>query len=100
MTIFQRVLQPQLLFTLILGLYALFGSLHLAQFLTADEHYWLYERVPKYWNAWGDGELRKTFINDKPGVTLALVTGPALLCSPDTSQALRRAGQSALRLPS
>ncbi|QQR78656.1 MAG: hypothetical protein IPJ68_06335 [Candidatus Moraniibacteriota bacterium] len=34
-----------------------------------------YERVPKYWNAWGDWELRKTFINDKPGVSLALITG-------------------------
>lgn len=80
-----RFLQPKPLFALVLALYALFGSLHLTQFVTADEHYWLYERVPKYWNAWGDWELRKTFINDKPGVTLALVTGPALLVLPDTS---------------
>jgi 4-amino-4-deoxy-L-arabinose transferase-like glycosyltransferase len=68
-----------------MGLYALFSSLHLTQFLTADEHYWLYERVPKYWNAWGNWELRKTFINDKPGVSLALITGPALLTLPDTA---------------
>ncbi len=83
---FQKFLQPKPLFTVILGLYILFGSLHLTQFLTADEHYWLYERVPKYWNAWGDGELKKTFINDKPGISLALVTGPALLFLPDTSE--------------
>ncbi len=82
----RRLLQPKTLFVLVLGLYTLFGSLHLTQFVTADEHYWLYERIPKYWNAWGDWELRKTFINDKPGVSLALVTGPALLVLSDTSE--------------
>ena len=82
----RRFLQPKPLFVLVLTLYALFGSLHLTQFVTADEHYWLYERVPKYWNAWTDWELRKTFINDKPGVSLALVTGPALLILPDTDK--------------
>ncbi|MFA9262549.1 MAG: glycosyltransferase family 39 protein [Undibacterium sp.] len=81
-----RLLQPKPLFALILAFYSLFGSLHLTQFLTADEHYWLYERVPKYWNAWGDWELKKTFINDKPGISLAIVTGPALLALPDTSK--------------
>lgn len=82
----RRFLQPKPLFALVLALYALFGSLHLTQFVTADEHYWLYERVPKYWNAWADWELKKTFINDKPGVSLALVTGPALLILPDTDK--------------
>lgn len=85
MNTLHRFLQPKPLFVLVFVLYILFGSLHLAQFVTADEHYWLYERVPKYWNAWGDWELKKTFINDKPGVTLALVTGPALLVLSDTS---------------
>ncbi|MGB4833417.1 MAG: glycosyltransferase family 39 protein [Candidatus Moraniibacteriota bacterium] len=85
MSFLTNLLQPKPLFALVLALYALFGSLHLTQFLTADEHYWLYERVPKYWNAWGDWELRKTFINDKPGVSLALITGPALLALPDTA---------------
>lgn len=80
-----KFLQPKPLFSLVFGLYLLFGSLHLTQFLTADEHYWLYERVPKYWSAWDDWELKKTFINDKPGVSLALVTGPALLVLPDTA---------------
>jgi hypothetical protein len=86
MNALHRFLQPKPIFALVIGVYALFGSLHLTQFVTADEHYWLYERVPKYWNAWGDWELRKTFINDKPGVTLALVTGPALLVLSDTSE--------------
>ncbi len=85
MNILDRLLQPKPLFALVFGLYILFGALHLTQFVTADEHYWLYERVPKYWNAWADWELRKTFINDKPGVSLALVTGPALIALPDTS---------------
>ena len=85
MNILRQFLQPKPLFAVVIALYGLFGSLHLTQFVTADEHYWLYERVPKYWNAWGDLELRKTFINDKPGVALALVTGPALLFLDDTS---------------
>jgi hypothetical protein len=85
MSFLTSLLQPKPLFVLVMGLYALFSSLHLTQFLTADEHYWLYERVPKYWNAWGNWELRKTFINDKPGVSLALITGPALLTLPDTA---------------
>ncbi len=82
----QKFLQPKRLFVLVLALYAVFGSLHITQFLTADEHYWLYERIPQYWQAWEKGAWRKTFINDKPGVSLAIVTGPALLFFPDTSR--------------
>lgn len=80
-----RLIQPKPLFALVFVVSILFGSLHLTQFVTADEHYWLYERIPKYWNAWGDWELKKTFINDKPGVSLALITGPALLVLPNTT---------------
>lgn len=86
MEILRKLIQPKPLFALVLALYTLFGSLHLSQFVTADEHYWLYERVPRYWNAWGDWELKKTFINDKPGVSVALVTGIVLPFLPDTSK--------------
>jgi 4-amino-4-deoxy-L-arabinose transferase-like glycosyltransferase len=70
-----------------------FGLFHLDQFETADEHYWLFDRVPKYWNALSDGNWKKTFINDKPGISVALVSGvglifephPKTLCHKDTS---------------
>jgi len=61
-----------------LALYFTFGSFRLANFVTADEHYWIYERIPQYWKALSDGKLKKTLINDKPGITLAYVSGVGL----------------------
>lgn len=75
--------QPKLLFTLVLASYFVFGLHHLTQFVTADEHYWVYERIPQYWDAVASGKWKKTFINDKPGVTLALVSGVGYLIHPD-----------------
>lgn len=68
---------------LILSGYFFFGFQHLGKFITADEHYWVYERIPQYWDALADGKWRKTIINDKPGVTLALTAGAGLLAVPD-----------------
>ncbi len=67
---------------LVIGTYFFFGLQHIGQFVTADEHYWVYERIPQYWEAWADGEWKKTLINDKPGVTLALLSGVSLLFEP------------------
>lgn len=60
-----------------------FGMHHLTKFVTADEHYWMYERIPTYWEAWKEGKYKATLINDKPGVSLALVSGAGLLTYPD-----------------
>lgn len=70
----------------IITIYLLFGWYHLSQFVTADEHYWVYERIPQYWNAIAEHDWKKTFINDKPGVTLALVSGIATIPYPDTEK--------------
>lgn len=78
--------QPKFLLALILAGYFVFGLHHLTQFVTADEHYWVYERIPQYWNAVGKGDWKKTFINDKPGVTLALISGVGTLFYPDTEK--------------
>ena len=61
------------------AIYFAFGSHHLAQFTTADEHFWFYSRVPQYWNAIASQNWKKTRINDKPGISVAVVAGPALL---------------------
>lgn len=71
-----------------------FSTQHLSRFITADEHYWVYERIPAYWQAWESEEWKKTAINDKPGVSLAVISGagllfesdPASLCSEDEFQ--------------
>lgn len=65
------------LFTLLIFLG--FGIFHIGKFTTADEHYWFYERVPQYWKAVSEGKWKKTKINDKPGITVALVSGVGLL---------------------
>ncbi|MFA5962022.1 MAG: glycosyltransferase family 39 protein [Parcubacteria group bacterium] len=64
--------------------YLFFGLQHLARFETADERYWMYEdpengRIYSYWNALGKGNLEGTYINDKPGISLAYISGSALL---------------------
>ena len=68
-----------LLLLLSVGLFFSFGFYHLTKFVTADEHYWTYERVPQYWQALGDFNLKKTLINDKPGITVAMFSGIGLL---------------------
>ncbi|EKE25805.1 MAG: hypothetical protein ACD_5C00031G0006 [uncultured bacterium] len=60
-----------------------FGFFHLAQFETTDEHLWKYGRIQQYWQAIGNQEWEDTYINDKPGVTVALVSGFGLLKYPD-----------------
>jgi 4-amino-4-deoxy-L-arabinose transferase-like glycosyltransferase len=70
------------LFALSVGTFLVFGLHHLTRFVTADEHYWLYERIPQYWKAVSEHRWKKTFINDKPGITLALVSGAGLFLEP------------------
>jgi len=56
-----------------------FGLYHLSKFETVDEHFWKFERVPRYWQAFTEPKITKTYINDKPGVTVALISGVGLL---------------------
>lgn len=70
-------------FASVLSIYVSFGLWHIGQFVTADEHYWIYERIPQYWNAIEKGKWHKTYINDKPGISLALISGIGLLQFPD-----------------
>ncbi len=52
-----------------------FGFFHLTKFETTDEHFWKYDRIDKYFNGWREHDWKKTRINDKPGVTVALISG-------------------------
>jgi 4-amino-4-deoxy-L-arabinose transferase-like glycosyltransferase len=71
------------LFGIVLLGYVFFAVSHLGSFVTADEGRWTYERVPQYFDAWRSLDLEETFINDKPGVTLALVNPVAMMLYPD-----------------
>lgn len=63
-------------------LFLSFGLFHLAKFETTDEHFWKYERVTKYFKGISEGiqssVWKNTRINDKPGVTVALISGLGL----------------------
>lgn len=76
-------MSKRILFALVLCAYFAFGFHHLADFISADEHFWLpnsgSERIKDYWKAIEKGDWEKTRINDKPGITLAYTSGIALL---------------------
>lgn len=61
------------------ALYFWFGLQHLTQFETADEHLWISDlytgRIQEYWDAMAAKNWKETRINDKPGISLAYVSG-------------------------
>lgn len=71
-------------------LYLGFGIFHLGKFQTADEDLWLGNpdngRVEKYWNALARQDWGGTRINDKPGVTTAIVAGIGLPFAADAQE--------------
>lgn len=64
-------------------LFFCFGLYHLAKSETTDEHLWKYQRISNYWEAFKEKNWKKTYINDKPGVTIALFSGIGLLFEPE-----------------
>lgn len=74
----KKRLRPTLsaVFVLIYIVYFAFGFFHLSKFVTTDEIiFWVYNRVPQYWSAVKTGDLVMTNINDKPGVSTAIISG-------------------------
>ena len=63
--------------------YLWLGFQNLTKFETADEHLWInnpYEgRIHQYWDAMSQKDWSQTRINDKPGVSLAYISGLGLL---------------------
>lgn len=55
-----------------------FGYERLKNFSGVDEPYWSYGRVPNFWNAVKTHQWKKTNICDKPGITIAAVSGAGL----------------------
>jgi len=61
--------------TLNLGL----GLSDISKFAAVDEPLWTYDRIPKFWkNIIGDQEFHKTRVSDKPGITVAILSGIGL----------------------
>lgn len=84
-----------LLLGLPLATYFHFGFTHLSEFETADEFLWYSEgRIQKYWDAMESHSWKDTRINDKPGVSLAIISGLARFweraAPPDTFDGIRK----------
>jgi len=78
----EKIIIFSLLLISILSFFS-FGLYRLGQFETTDEHLWKYDRIPQYWEAIKEKDWQKTYINDKPGVTVALISGIGLIFEPD-----------------
>ncbi|OGI18371.1 MAG: hypothetical protein A3J06_00635 [Candidatus Moranbacteria bacterium RIFCSPLOWO2_02_FULL_48_19] len=71
---------PTLLLILIVtGMFFVFGLSRLTQYAAVDEPLWIDGRIAKYWKNIGERDWKGTNISDKPGITVALVTGPGTL---------------------
>ncbi len=87
-------------FSLIIAvtLFTGFGLYHLAQFETTDEHFWKYDRINKYYSGLHNGithnDWHRTRINDKPGITVALIAGIGKLYGPDPESHIDTEGEN------
>lgn len=72
-------LKITLLFLLTLVVYFSFGTYHIGKFVTVDEAHWLYTRIPQYWEGILEQKWKLTYIHEKPGITLAIISGTGLL---------------------
>ncbi|HPX94621.1 MAG TPA: glycosyltransferase family 39 protein [Candidatus Moranbacteria bacterium] len=68
-----------LLILLVISINLFFGLPRIANFSAIDEHLWTYDRIPQFWNAIEQQKWKQTNINDKPGVTDAIISGIGLL---------------------
>ncbi len=67
------------------SIFFLFGLHNLGAFAAVDEPLWLYGRIPRYFKNIAEGELPKTAVSDKPGITVSLISGTGLIFIPDPS---------------
>jgi 4-amino-4-deoxy-L-arabinose transferase-like glycosyltransferase len=67
-----------LIFLAIISSSIYFGLPRLHNFTGVDEPYWSYDRVPRFWNSIAAHKWRSTNLCDKPGITLAIVSGAGL----------------------
>lgn len=68
-----------IIMTLVIALNLFLGFSRLGTYSAVDEPYWTYGRTSKFWNAIAQQKWRSTNINDKPGITVAILSGFGLL---------------------
>ncbi|MFZ2226662.1 MAG: glycosyltransferase family 39 protein, partial [Candidatus Moraniibacteriota bacterium] len=63
-----------------------FGLPRVAKYSAVDETLWSYDRVPKFWRSVAKANWRGTNLCDKPGITLAMISGIGLPFAPDSKE--------------
>lgn len=56
-----------------------FGLMRLPNYSSVDEPYWTYGRITKFWNGIKAHKWKTTSVNDKPGITVAIISGAGLI---------------------
>lgn len=74
----KKITVPTIIFLVICS-NLFFGFKRLGTYTAVDEPYWTYERTPDFWRAVAAHKWKNTDINDKPGVTVAILSGFGLL---------------------
>lgn len=67
-----------LLIIFVTGLFFVFGLSRLTEYAAVDEPLWIDGRIAKYWKNIAQHDWRHTNISDKPGITVAIASGPGL----------------------
>lgn len=75
----RRNIAEIILVILVLSLYVFFGSYHIEKFAAVDEPLWLFGRIESYWNGLKAHQLQATQVSDKPGITVAIISGIGLI---------------------
>lgn len=69
---------PIIVILIVLAINLSFGLPRLSTFSAVDEPYWTYNRTPDFWRAVMNKKWKNTDINDKPGITVAILSGIGL----------------------
>jgi 4-amino-4-deoxy-L-arabinose transferase-like glycosyltransferase len=67
------------LLLLVMALNFGFGVYRLAQFGAVDEPLWTFGRIQRFWTNFAEHDWNGTRISDKPGITVAVISGAGLL---------------------
>lgn len=76
-THFNRYVAPTII-AIVLLINLTLGLARLGNYSSVDEPYWTYGRITKFWNGVKAHNWKSTSVNDKPGITVAIISGAGL----------------------
>jgi 4-amino-4-deoxy-L-arabinose transferase-like glycosyltransferase len=76
-SVFKKYVTPSIII-LVLLVNLVLGLSRLGNYSSVDEPYWTYGRITKFWNGVKAHNWKSTSVNDKPGITVAILSGAGL----------------------